>query len=88
MDAITQPPTPTNEPIRTYAPGTAERDSLTKRVAGLAGERAEITLTVGGTQRMGGGRPFDVIQPHRHVAVLGTGAQATNADVEEWNGEM
>jgi 1-pyrroline-5-carboxylate dehydrogenase len=82
MDAITQPPTPTNEPIRTYAPGTAERDSLTKRVAELAGERAEITLTVGGTQRMGGGRPFDVIQPHRHAAVLGTGAQATNADVE------
>jgi 1-pyrroline-5-carboxylate dehydrogenase len=82
MDAITQPPTPTNEPVRTYAPGTAERDSLTKRVAELAGERAEITLTVGGTQRIGGGRPFDVVQPHRHAAVLGTGAQATNADVE------
>ena len=82
MDAITQPPTPINEPIRTYAPGTADRDSLTKRVAELAGERAEITMTVGGTQRMGGGRPFDVVQPHRHAAVLGTGAQAINADVE------
>jgi 1-pyrroline-5-carboxylate dehydrogenase len=82
MDAITHPPTPTNEPLRTYAPGTADRDSLTKRVAELAGERAEITLTIGGTQRMGGGRPFEVVQPHRHAAVLGTGAQATNADVE------
>jgi 1-pyrroline-5-carboxylate dehydrogenase len=82
MDAITHPPTPTNEPVRMYAPGSAERDSLTKRVAELAGERAEISMTIGGIQRMGGGRPFDVLQPHRHSAVLGTGAQATNADVE------
>src|SRR5438046_661381 len=82
MDAITHPPTPSNEPVRTYAPGSAERDSLTKRVAELAGERAEITMTIGGAQRMGGGARFDVVQPHRHSAVVGTGAQATNADVE------
>jgi 1-pyrroline-5-carboxylate dehydrogenase len=82
MDAITHPPSPANEPVRTYAPGSAERDSLIKRVAELAGERAEITMTVGGAQRMGGARQFDVVQPHRHSAVLGTGAQATNSDVE------
>jgi 1-pyrroline-5-carboxylate dehydrogenase len=82
MDAITHPPSPANEPVRTYAPGSAERDSLIKRVAELAGERAEITMTVGGAQRMGGGRQFDVVPPHRHSAVLGTGAQATNSDVE------
>ncbi|MGI8880347.1 MAG: L-glutamate gamma-semialdehyde dehydrogenase [Jatrophihabitans sp.] len=82
MDAITTPPPPINESIGTYAPGSAGRESLQKRVAELAGERAELTMTVGGAQRMAGGSSFDVVQPHRHAAVLGSGAQATTGDVQ------
>ena len=29
-------------------------------------------MTIGGAQRMAGGEQFDVVQPHRHAAVLGT----------------
>ena len=39
MDAVTRTPVAVNEPIRSYAPGTAERDSLRSR---LAAARARI----------------------------------------------
>ncbi len=81
MDAITSTPAPRNEPVRSYAPGTLERDSLTRTLAELAAQRAELTTTIGGVARMAGGEPFDVVAPHRHTQVLGASAQATAADV-------
>ncbi|MBB2944155.1 1-pyrroline-5-carboxylate dehydrogenase [Actinoplanes lutulentus] len=73
-------PTPINEPVRGYAPGSPERLTLLKRIAELAGETAELTLTVGGVSRMGGGEAHDVVQPHRHAHVLGVTRNATHAD--------
>jgi 1-pyrroline-5-carboxylate dehydrogenase len=81
MDAITSTPAPCNEPVRSYAPGTPERDSLTRTLAELGAARAELTMTIGGVTRMAAGEPFDVVAPHRHTHVLGVSAQATTADV-------
>ena len=83
MDAVTQPPVPVNEPIHGYAPGSPERASLEARLKEMAGEQVDLTMTVDGQQRMGGGDRFQVVQPHRHSAVLGVGAQATAADVAD-----
>src|SRR4051812_32484708 len=83
MDAITRVPPPRNEPVLNYAPGSPERAALERRLAELADEKVELTSTLGGRQRMGGGERFDVVQPHRHSAVLGTSAHATPADAEE-----
>jgi 1-pyrroline-5-carboxylate dehydrogenase len=83
MDAITSVPVPYNEPVKGYAPGSPERESLQKRVAELESERIELTQTIGGTQRMAGGDRFDVVQPHDHQHVLGTSAQATAGDVAD-----
>ncbi len=83
MDAVTRVPAPRNEPVLDYAPGSAERAALERRLAELAGSPIELPLTVGGRQRMAGGERFDVVQPHRHAAVLGTSAHATHADAEE-----
>ncbi|HYT10999.1 MAG TPA: L-glutamate gamma-semialdehyde dehydrogenase [Mycobacteriales bacterium] len=83
MDAVTHPPTPANEAVRSYPPGSPERASLEARVKEMAGERAELTVTIGGEQRMAAGERLDVVQPHRHRAVLGTTAQATTSDVHE-----
>ena len=83
MDAVTTPPAPQNEPVRNYAPGSAERASLEARVKELAGERIDLTSTIAGVERMAGGDPIPVVQPHRHAAVLGTTANATNADVQD-----
>ena len=82
MDAITHPPIPSNEPVYTYAPGTAERASITAKLAELAAGGTELTMTIGGVQRMGGGARIEVVAPHRRRSVLGVTAQATNADVE------
>src|SRR2546429_2362866 len=82
MDAVTVVPEPRNEPVRRYAPGSPERASLERRLADLAGERIELTMTVGGAQRMGGGDAIEVVQPHRHRHVLGIAHNATNADAD------
>lgn len=83
MDGITEVPVPYNEPVKSYAPGTPERESLQKRIAELEAEPIELTQTIGGEQRMAGGERFDVVQPHDHQHVLGTAAQATNEDVAD-----
>ncbi|MGY1820804.1 L-glutamate gamma-semialdehyde dehydrogenase [Geodermatophilus sp. SYSU D00079] len=83
MDGITRVPAPRNEPVLTYAPGSPERAALQQRLTELAAEPVELTMTLGGTHRLGGGERFDVVQPHRHAAVLGTGAHATHADAQE-----
>jgi 1-pyrroline-5-carboxylate dehydrogenase len=81
MDAVSSVPAPVNEPVRTYAPGSAERESLQRRIAELEGERHELTMTIGGERRMAGGDQIDVVQPHDHRHVLGVAAQATAKDV-------
>jgi 1-pyrroline-5-carboxylate dehydrogenase len=81
MDAVTNVPPPVNEPVRTYAPGSAERAALEARVKELAGERAELTMTIGGQQRMGSGDRIAVVQPHHHQHVLGELGNATDAEV-------
>jgi 1-pyrroline-5-carboxylate dehydrogenase len=83
MDAVSSVPEPVNEPVRGYAPGSAERESLQRRIAELEGERHELTMTIGGERRMAGGDPIDVVQPHDHRHVLGVSGQATGKDVAD-----
>ena len=66
--------------MQTYAPGSAERARLEGRLKAVAADRVELTATVGGVQRLGGGEPFDVVAPHEHRHVLGTARAATNDD--------
>ncbi|PXY21066.1 L-glutamate gamma-semialdehyde dehydrogenase [Prauserella muralis] len=83
MDAVTSVPVPVNEPVRGYAPDSAERASLQRRLAELEADKHELTQTIGGRRRLAGGEPFDVVQPHDHGHVLGVCAQATAEDVGE-----
>ena len=81
MDAISNVPWPVNEPVRQYQPGSHERAALETKIKQLAGEQAELTMTIGGQTRMGGGDLVDVVQPHNHRHVLGQLGNATDADV-------
>ncbi len=83
MDAVTTVPLPANEPVRQYVPGSPERASLESKVKELAGERAELTMTIGGRERTGAGEPIDVVAPHNYRHVLGTMRNATDADVAD-----
>jgi 1-pyrroline-5-carboxylate dehydrogenase len=80
---VTNVPPPGNEPVRSHAPGSPERAALENRIKELAGERAELTMTIGGRQRMGSGERIDVVQPHNHRQVLGQLGTVTESDVAE-----
>jgi 1-pyrroline-5-carboxylate dehydrogenase len=83
LDAVTNPPLPVNEPVRTYAPGSKERASLEARLKELtAAEPVDLTMTIGGAEHGGSGEPIDVVMPHHHASVLGRTWDATRADVQ------
>ena len=73
-------PAPRNEPILGYAPGSAERASLTERLANMAKERIEAPMVING-ERVGGDTTFAVSMPHRHRTVLADVAAATPENV-------
>ncbi|RII15579.1 1-pyrroline-5-carboxylate dehydrogenase 1 [Streptomyces sp. YIM 130001] len=83
MDAVTQVPTPVNEPVHSYAPGSAERARLEAKLKELAQNPIDLPMTIGGVKRMGAGERFDVVQPHNHKSVIGTYGNATQADAQE-----
>jgi len=82
IDAVTDVPASVNEPPNDFAPGSPERGALEEGLKQLASERTELTMTIGGEQRLGGGEPIDVVQPQRKDAVLGTLNNATADDVQ------
>ncbi|MGW4689181.1 L-glutamate gamma-semialdehyde dehydrogenase [Streptomyces sp. NPDC004244] len=83
MDAVTQVPAPVNEPVHSYAPGSAERARLETQLKQLSENPIDLPMTINGVKRMGGGERFDVVQPHDHKSVIGTFANATQADAQE-----
>jgi len=80
MDAVTITPTPVNEPVGSFAPGSPERARLQAKLTELGSTPTEIHHVIGGQHRRSSGRPVNVVQPHRHAAVLGT---FTNADADD-----
>ncbi|MEV4561402.1 L-glutamate gamma-semialdehyde dehydrogenase [Kitasatospora sp. NPDC049285] len=84
MDAVTQVPAPVNEPVHSYAPGSPERVRLEAKLKELGGQGPiQLTMTINGERRMGGGSEFHVVQPHNHAARLGTLRNATQDDARE-----
>jgi 1-pyrroline-5-carboxylate dehydrogenase len=68
-DAIVQVPAPVNEPVLSYAPGSAERARLQQALADVEREVVEIPCVVGG-KRVTTGKVREVVMPHRHRHVI------------------
>ena len=83
MDAITVVPAPVNEPVHEYAPGSPERARLQTKLADLAANPTDIQQVIGGVHRTANGPAEDVVQPHRHAAVIGSFTNATPSDVSD-----
>jgi len=62
-------PVPVNETVRSYAPGTAERQELKRELDRIAAERIEIPVVIGG-QRLLTGEISQAVMPHDHGHVL------------------
>jgi len=72
-------PPPQNEPVRPYAPGTPERESLDARAREVAGETIEIPLVIGG-EEVRTGDVVDVVIPHRHGQTVAKAHMAGGAE--------
>ena len=81
MNAVSRTPVPVNEPVRQYQPGSYERTVLESKIKELAGQQAELTMTIGGHQQMAAGEKINVVQPHSRRSVLGQLGNATDVDV-------
>jgi 1-pyrroline-5-carboxylate dehydrogenase len=79
MDAVTHPPLPINETVLDYAPGSAEREAITRELKGFA-DPVELNAVIGGASRRPSGEPLAVLAPHDHARVLGRTANSTAAD--------
>ena len=80
MDAVTVVPTPANEPVHSYAPGSRERELLLGKLAEIAGRTVEVPLVIGGEHLSGTGARSEIVMPHRHAHVLGTYTAATTEE--------
>ena len=64
-------PVPSNEPVRSYAPGSHERSSLKAALERMAAETVDIPLIIGGKE-IRTGKTAPAVMPHDHGHVLGT----------------
>ncbi|MBF6210846.1 L-glutamate gamma-semialdehyde dehydrogenase [Nocardia puris] len=78
MDAVTVVPTPANEPVHTYAPGSPERERIVAELAEISAESVDVPLVIGGKHRPGIGERRPIVAPHRHRHVLGTYTNTTH----------
>ena len=79
--AISKVPTPINEPVKSYAPGSPERASLKAKLAELSATKTEMPLVIGGKD-VRTGKLGHAVMPHRHAHVLGDFHQGGEAEVQ------
>ncbi|HYT81897.1 MAG TPA: L-glutamate gamma-semialdehyde dehydrogenase [Gemmatimonadales bacterium] len=75
MNSISKIPTPTNEPVLSYGPGSPERAELKQALTDLSGRAIEIPVVIGGKE-IRTGRTVDAVMPHCHRHVLAKVHQA------------
>lgn len=79
--SISRSPRPINEPVRSYAPGSAERASLLREVERQASEVIEIPCVIGGKE-VYTGNTRDVTMPSDHRSVIARVHLAGPAEIE------
>jgi 1-pyrroline-5-carboxylate dehydrogenase len=75
-------PAPVNEPVKSYAPGSAERAEIKARLETMAGERVDIPLVIGGRE-VRTGRTSQTVMPHDHKHVLADWHRASKEHVTQ-----
>jgi len=73
-------PTPINEPIKMYGPGSVEKAEIKAELARQKSQKVEIPLVIGG-KRITGRKKIPVVCPHDKNLVLAETNQATEEDV-------
>ena len=82
IHAISRPPEPYNEPIKSYAPGSPEREELRSRLNELAGQTLELPLVIGGKD-VQLPQTFDQVMPHDKEHVLAKVSKGDASHVQQ-----
>ena len=80
-NGIARVPEPVNEPVRSYAPGSAAKLSLKKKLDEMLSHQIEIPVMIGGRE-IRTGKTVDAVCPHDHGHVLAKVHQAGPKEVE------
>jgi 1-pyrroline-5-carboxylate dehydrogenase len=75
MTGTSNIPSPRNEPVLNYAPGSPERAALKAELKAMGTSVTDIPAVING-QDVRGGKTVKVVAPHRHSQHLGTTHQA------------
>jgi 1-pyrroline-5-carboxylate dehydrogenase len=75
-------PRPVNQPVRSFAPGTADRESLRRSLAQQSKQEIEIPLIIGGREVRTGTTSASVM-PHNHAHRLATWHKAGAAEAKQ-----
>lgn len=81
-NAFYKVPTPKNEPILSYAPGTKERTLLKKELERARAEKADIPMYIGG-EEVRTGKTISISPPHDHKHILGQFHEGDKSHVEQ-----
>jgi 1-pyrroline-5-carboxylate dehydrogenase len=82
MSALKEPVEPSNEIVRSYAPGTPERQSLKNSLKEMSSSPIEIPLRIGGRD-VRTGNTASATMPHEYRHVLAKWHKAGTSDVEQ-----
>ncbi len=80
-NGIFKVPLPPNEPIKSYAPETPEREEIKAKLTELKSQEIEIPLIIAGKE-IKTGKLGKCILPHDHQTVIGTYHQAGKKEVQ------
>ena len=84
FEGAVAPPTPVNEAVLDYAPGSRERAELRRELEALRTDGGvELPQVIAGVARLARGAPIDIVEPHRFEHVLGRTAEATTSEVAD-----
>ncbi len=80
-NALFKVPTPANEPVRAYRPGSPERESLKHKLNELRDNQIDIPVIIGGKE-IRTGDTAKAVMPHNHQHVLATYHRAGEKEIK------
>src|SRR5437868_7937035 len=75
-------PTPVNEIVKSYAPGSVERAALKERLRSMSAEQVDIPLVIGGKE-VRTGELANTVMPHNHRHALAHWHRATEVNIDD-----
>jgi 1-pyrroline-5-carboxylate dehydrogenase len=71
-----------NEPVKDYAPGSTERAEVVREIQKIRTATVDLPMYIGDEIRRSN-HSFEVVEPHAHSKVLGTGFHASQIDARD-----